>query len=147
MHGAFRISQFWKNIPQYTERAHCASCNPSHESLDHILIDCDKVAISTIWTLVKQTWPNSFGQWPEIHLGLILGCGGIPHPHQDNDNSTNSRPSRLLCILISESAHLICAPLQTHHPGSVTFNHLNQIQIVQQDQPTPQSWLAHCHNI
>ena len=75
--------------------------------MEHILIDCDNVAISTVWSLAKQTWPSTFGLWPEPQLGLILGCGSIALPQQDDDDSTKTGPSRLLRILISESAHLI----------------------------------------
>jgi len=106
IHGAFRIGNFWNDIPQLAHRAHCASCNESPETLEHILIDCDNTATSTIWRLAKQTWPNAFGLWPDIQLSLILGCGSIALPHQD-DESTIRSPSRLLRILISESAHLI----------------------------------------
>ena len=107
MHSAFRIGPFWENIPQHADRARCASCNTSPESMEHILIDCDNVAISTVWSLAKQTWPSTFGLWPEPQLGLILGCGSIALPHQDDDDSIKTGPSRLLRILISESAHLI----------------------------------------
>ena len=75
--------------------------------MDHILIDCENTAISTIWSLAQQTWPTAFGPWPVIHLGLILGCGSIALPNQDNESKTRTGPSRLLRILISESAHLI----------------------------------------
>ena len=107
LHGAFRIGNFWNDIPQYEQRAHCASCNESPESLDHILIDCENAAISTIWRLARQTWPTSFGPWPDIQLSLILGCGSIALPHQDDESKIKRGPSRLLRILVSESAHLI----------------------------------------
>ena len=134
MHGAFRIGSFWEDIPQHADRAQCASCNASPESLEHILIDCDNVAITTIWTLAKQTWPTSFGPWPEIQLGLILGCGSIALPHTNDDDSTNKGPSRLLQILISESAHLIWVlrcerTIQglTHSPDSIKTRWCNKI--------------------
>ena len=108
MHGAFRIGSFWNDIPQYAQRVHCARCNESPESLDHILFDCENAAISTvIWSPAKQTWPNSFGLWPDIQLGLVLGCGNIALPDQDDETMIKIGPSRLLRILISESAHLI----------------------------------------
>ena len=50
LHGAFRIGDFWNDIPQYAHRAHCSSCNEAPES-EHILIDCDNIIISTIWNL------------------------------------------------------------------------------------------------
>ena len=137
MHGAFRIGKFWEDIPQYADRARCASCNASPESLEHILIDCDNVAITTIWTLARQTWPSSFGPWLDIQIGLILGCGSIALPHQTEDDSTNNGSSRLLRILLSESAHLICVlrcehtiqGLGTHSPSSIRtrwYNKINQ---------------------
>ena len=107
LNGALRIGQFWDDIPQHAHRAHCASCNASPESLDHILIDCDNDAVTTVWSVARQTWPSSFGPWPTIHLGLILGCGSIALPLEDADSLTHTGPSRLLRILISESAHLI----------------------------------------
>ena len=107
LHGTLQIGKFWNNIPQHAHRAHCASCNESPESLDHILIDCENMAISTIWRLEKQMWPTSFGPWPDIQLGLVLGCGSITLPDQDDESITRIGPSRLLRILISESAHLI----------------------------------------
>jgi len=107
LHGAFWIGDFWNNIPQYVHRVHCSSCNEALESLEQILIDCDNIVISTIWNLARQTWPTSFGLWPAIHLGLILGCRSIALPLQNDDKVIRCGPSRLLCILISESAHLI----------------------------------------
>ena len=109
MHGAFRIGKFWDDIPQYAHRANCAKCNESPESLEHILFDCENATIATIWKLAEQTWPTSFGQWPDIQLGLVLGCGSIALPDQDDETMIRTGPSRLLRILISESAHLIWA--------------------------------------
>ena len=58
-------------------------------------------------TNLNVLWPTAFGPWPEIHLGLILGCGSIALPLHDDKNITRIGPSRLLRILISESTHLI----------------------------------------
>ena len=107
MNGALRIGQFWDDIPQHAHRAHCASCNASPESLDHILVDCDNDAVATVWSVARQTWPSSFGPWPDVQLGLILGCGSIALPLEDDESLVHTGPSRLLRILLSESAHLI----------------------------------------
>ena len=107
MNGALQIGQFWDNIPQHAHKSHCASCNASPESLDHILIDCDNDAVTTVWSIARQTWPSSFGPWPDVQLSLILGCGSIALPLEDDESLTHTGPSRLLRILISESAHLI----------------------------------------
>ena len=73
------------------------------------MFDCENATIATIWKLAEQTWPTSFGQWPDIQLGLVLGCGSIALPDQDDETMIRTGPSRLLRILISESAHLIWA--------------------------------------
>ncbi|KAG1799997.1 uncharacterized protein BJ212DRAFT_1287764, partial [Suillus subaureus] len=68
-----------------------------------------------IWSLAKDTWPEKFGAWPRISIGTILGCGSVNiNPHRQNnepENHRNQKPhkgaSRLLKILIAESAYLI----------------------------------------
>jgi hypothetical protein len=83
--------------------------------MEHILIHCNDPVRTTIWELAKLTWPTKYGPWPEPHIGLVLGCGTISLPQRTTDNNTNApnnnRPltgaSRLLRILISESAYLI----------------------------------------
>ena len=60
-------------------------------------------------------WPHDPHLWPEISLGIILGCGSISlpvrNPQNPGDNQTqDTAPKgvmRLLQILISEAAHLI----------------------------------------
>ncbi|KAG2353251.1 hypothetical protein BDR07DRAFT_1310271, partial [Suillus spraguei] len=59
-------------------------------------------------------WPQTDPPWPNISIGTILGCGSISlqEPNAPNDNARNQSnnkqgTSRLLRILISESAYLI----------------------------------------
>ena len=89
------------------QRARCSVCNEAMESLEHILLDCHRGQANSIWILAKSLWPTAFGAWPEIHLGTILGCGSVSPPAPQNDNHPNPGKSRLLQILLSESAHLI----------------------------------------
>lgn len=77
MHGAYRIGDYWLNIPTYEQRARCAHCNTDTESMEHILLECSNNARTIIWPLAKETWPESFGAWPQINIGTILGCGNI----------------------------------------------------------------------
>ncbi|KAG2743962.1 RnaseH-domain-containing protein, partial [Suillus brevipes Sb2] len=109
MHGAHRIGEFWTNIPTYEHRARCTHCNADNESMEHILTDCPQNANSLIWSLARSTWPTKHGAWPRITLGTILGCGNInlTQPQPDNEQLHDKGASRLLRILISESAHLI----------------------------------------
>jgi hypothetical protein len=120
MHSAHRIGTYWTNIPTYEHRARCTHCNADNESMEHILTDCPQNANSLIWSLARSTWPTKHGAWPQITLGMILGCGNISLTQSQPDNEQihdipedhqNKQPKKgalqLLRILISESAHLI----------------------------------------
>ena len=119
MHETQKIGNFWAHIPGYEERQNCTTCNVP-ETMSHILILCRALPTHTIWNLAKDHWPQSNPQWPEISLGIILGCGSIerndlpngqnPNDENDQDNQrthTNAGAARLLQILLTESAHLI----------------------------------------
>ncbi|KDQ56067.1 hypothetical protein JAAARDRAFT_133158 [Jaapia argillacea MUCL 33604] len=118
LHKTQKVGKYWLPIPNKQERARCSSCGAEDESMEHILTECQvEPAISTVWTLAKDLWPVSKGEWPEIHLGTILGAGSLTmrrrrsQPARDQDNRVEASPnwgaSRLLRILISESAYLI----------------------------------------
>ncbi|KAG2749053.1 RnaseH-domain-containing protein [Suillus brevipes Sb2] len=112
LNNAYRIGDFWSKIPAYEHRAMCQICRNETETMEHILINCRDPVRKTIWELAKGLWPEKHGPWPVPHIGLILGCGVITLPKQPNNNDTNNNKSmtgasRLLRILISESAHLI----------------------------------------
>jgi hypothetical protein len=85
--------------------------------MEHILTQCDATANHIIWTLAERTWPHHDMPWPDINIGLIIGIGCLNTPKDidpQNQNERNPRTiatqkanTRLLQILISESAHLI----------------------------------------
>ena len=106
INNALRRGDFWTNIPTYEQRARCSSCNHSPESLEHILLDCSHPTTERIWSLAKDLWPGTTTPWPTLSLGVLLGCGSLALPPSD-DQPYPQGPSRLLRILLSESAHLI----------------------------------------
>ncbi|KIK36514.1 hypothetical protein CY34DRAFT_94256 [Suillus luteus UH-Slu-Lm8-n1] len=124
IHSSQKIGEYWTNIPTYEQRAKCAHCNANEESMEHIMIDCPNNANSTIWSLAKRTWPLKYGAWPRVGIGTILGCGSLnlKQEHQNNEleNNQTNKPmkgaSRLLKILISESAQLIWAMRPSENP-------------------------------
>jgi hypothetical protein len=112
MHGTQKIGSFWSNIPNYKMCQYCSTCHDKIESMDHILTHCDALITRIIWDLAKSTWPHPHHLWPEISIGLIMGCGSIniPGANERAPQLPNNRPrgaSKLLQILISEAAHLI----------------------------------------
>ena len=98
----------------FEERETCATCNET-ESMSHILTECREKNTQFIWQLARNLWPHRNCPWPEITLGTILGCGCInlqsdrPRGHhtQQHKKMTHRGPTRLLQILLSESAYLI----------------------------------------
>ena len=118
LHGAYKIGRYWSNIPGYEGRGQCPRCHTT-ETLDHILTSCTTDPVNTIWPLARETWPHAPELWPRPNIGLILGCGNLTTPEEENpsesddDDENAQRRSdkkgmdRLLQIMVSESAHLI----------------------------------------
>jgi len=81
--------------------------------MEHILVNCREGTTVQIWNLARETWPHPPPLWPNISIGIILGCGSLSPPNQngqqgDRRERTNQQgQTRLLQILISEAAHLI----------------------------------------
>jgi len=117
-HEVFKIGHFWSHIPNVAERRLCTTCGIT-ESMSHILIHCRSRPTRLIWRLAKGVWPHTNIPWPKTELGTILGCRcisvsqAIVNPRQapvQNQKSAHLRgASRLLKILVSESAFLIWA--------------------------------------
>ncbi|KAG1848390.1 hypothetical protein C8R48DRAFT_556470, partial [Suillus tomentosus] len=115
LNNAYRVGEFWETIPNYEHRALCTQCPGEVESIEHILTQCNNPVSRTIWQLAEATWPTKHGPWPRPHIGLILGCGAISIPNTEQNWNPNDRKdapikkgaSRLMRILISESAYLI----------------------------------------
>ncbi|KAE9397028.1 hypothetical protein BT96DRAFT_958043 [Gymnopus androsaceus JB14] len=103
---SIRDPEFWKHIPECEERMMCAHCNEI-ESLEHILLECDRPWRRLIWEMAKSLWPKTpdHGPWKEPNLGIILGTNLL----EFKDAKGKSAPGikRLYKILITESAHLI----------------------------------------
>jgi len=115
MHSTQKIGPFWRGINNFEDRQYCRTCGES-ESMSHILTTCQATPRRLIWGLVKQYWPCAKYRWPTLNLGIILGCGSISaqptnanqrNRAQQTRKSRTQGASRLLRILISESAHLI----------------------------------------
>ena len=115
MHGTQKVGEYWAHIPNQDDRITCHTCHRT-ESMEHILTSCQAPAREMIWNLAKHLWPYPDSPWPEITMGIILGCGSLstyPPDPPPRENDANQRPpnrggrNRLLQILISEATHLI----------------------------------------
>ena len=133
INNALRIGEFWERIPNFEQRARCASCNAATESLEHILLDCENPSLKQVWALAKSLWTDEDVPWPDLSLGLLLGCGSLALAPSEN-HPTQTAPSRLLRILLSEATHLIWAlrcerTIQgtTHSPSTIESRWKNKI--------------------
>ena len=85
--------------------------------MDHILTTCDHPARTIIWAKAAELWPHAEDTWPRISFGTIIGCNMLTvdtlQERRDEAGQTQRTKqrdpgaTRLLKILISESAHLI----------------------------------------
>ena len=102
IHSAYRVGKYWSNIPEFTARSTCTTCN-TIESMSHILTECQGTGQLLIWSLARDLLSRKGYALPQPSLGLILGCG--------LNAASPGRPipgiGRLYTIVISESAHLI----------------------------------------
>ena len=114
MHETHMVGKYWRHINGYEERETCAMCNET-ESMSHILTQCKERTTQLIWRLAERLWPHRHIPWPEVTLGMILGCGSMnlhpARPEGRNQRGTQSvahqGPTRLFQILMTESAYLV----------------------------------------
>jgi len=86
IHGTHLVRKYWRNINRYEDREICMTCNET-ELMSHILTQCKEKNAQVIWHLAKNLWPHRNTPWPEISLGMILGCGSILlHPNRPQRN-------------------------------------------------------------
>ena len=143
LHGTQKIGSFWSNIRDYEACQHCTICNVT-ESMEHILIHCTATPTRTIWNLARNTWPHDPTHWPEISIGMIMGCGSLTMPAANAANpprdarhpprNTTEGAKRLLQILISESAHLIwvlrCERVIQEHSHTTNETHHRWLRVI-----------------
>jgi hypothetical protein len=145
LHGTQKIGDFWKHVQNFETRQLCTTCttSPTIETMEHILTSCAATPTEEIWKLAENTWPHARHLWPEISIGLILGCGSIapPKPEPRPDDGANQDrghipkgATRLLQILLSEAAYLIWVlrcerviQVRTHSTSEIRTRWLNAI--------------------
>jgi len=79
MHGTQKVGSYWTHINDMEYRSQCAHCDTT-ESMEHILLHCQRPPTQTIWQLARELWPYAANLWPQLSLGTLLGCGSIHLP-------------------------------------------------------------------
>ncbi|RDX56699.1 ribonuclease H-like protein [Lentinus brumalis] len=105
VHDAYRVGQYWRNIPQCEHRATCDACGVE-ESMEHILTECDAPGQRIIWQLAWTMLERAGLKLPDVSYGLILGA---PASSLNENFTTNpsAGTNRLYRIVLTESAYLI----------------------------------------
>jgi ribonuclease HI len=98
IHGGYKVGHFWDNIPSCIQRGRCTKCGV-HESMEHILTQCEEPGQKEVWDLASEMWQLKTGKDLRPTLGQIMAGGVTKHGDPGK--------TRLHKILITESAHLI----------------------------------------
>jgi ribonuclease HI len=114
MHSIHKVGKYWTCIPGYEDRGVCRECG-ALETMEHILLTCENERRATVWKLAEETWAGNGHRWPDLREGTIIGCGmlnvksnnGGVDTEETRHTGPNAGQSRLLRILVSESAFLI----------------------------------------
>ncbi|KAJ7754195.1 hypothetical protein DFH07DRAFT_743908 [Mycena maculata] len=103
IHNAHRIGNYWTHIPECEDHAMCSDCGVT-EDLEHILLKCGSPGRDTVWKAAETLWHEKEDNWPELSLGIILGCRLAEF--RDENGKLKRGSQRLYQILISEPAYL-----------------------------------------
>ncbi|KAI0349253.1 hypothetical protein OH77DRAFT_1507538 [Trametes cingulata] len=103
-HGAYKVGAFWKNVPGLEARATCTGCG-AEESLEHILVHCDATGRAEVWEAARELLGRRGLELPGVSLGMALGGPLLSTTREDG--STDRSGSRLLRLVVSESAYCV----------------------------------------
>ncbi|KAJ7655668.1 ribonuclease H-like protein [Mycena polygramma] len=98
IHGGYKVGKYWDNVQNHQHRGQCPKCGV-HESMDHILTECQEPGQKEIWDLASEMWRLKTGKELRPTIGQIMASGVTT---QGDPGTT-----RLYKILVTESAHLI----------------------------------------
>ena len=105
LHNGFKIGDHWCNIPNFEHRQRCALCGET-ETMEHILFECENSpSRKVIWPLAEKLGRLRESSWLEVQMGTVLGAPLIKF--KGRNGKPQQGRSRLLAILLTESAYLI----------------------------------------
>jgi ribonuclease HI len=75
IHGGYKVGKYWDNIPALQHRGQCTTCGV-HESMEHILTQCQESGQKEVWDLASELWQMKTGKDLRSTIGQIM-AGGI----------------------------------------------------------------------
>jgi ribonuclease HI len=107
-HDAYKVGQYWKNIPNHEERATCGcGAGDGIESMRHIMTECQYPGQKELWRLAGKLWERKGRGWPYMTPGLIIGSDEVSFPSGDDPTKPDVGATRLFRLLVVETAYLI----------------------------------------
>ncbi|KAH9859092.1 RnaseH-domain-containing protein [Lenzites betulinus] len=104
IHGAYKIGEYWSNIPGYEQRAMCMECNVP-ESMDHILLECGAPGRRQLWEEADAILRRGGIRPPKKSLGMAVGATALKA--DAIVDKASAAKSRLLKIVVTEVVYLI----------------------------------------
>ncbi|KAJ7580810.1 hypothetical protein C8J56DRAFT_1006419 [Mycena floridula] len=69
--------------------------------MQHILFECRRPGQAELWNIAQLLWVNKKLQWPQMTLGLALGCGLVKFHNADGRLLPGA--TRLFRVLVAET--------------------------------------------
>ncbi|KAJ7587774.1 hypothetical protein C8J56DRAFT_786334 [Mycena floridula] len=101
---AHKLGKFWLRIPDFCDWGTCQYCNET-ESMEHILFECRRPGQVQLWNLAQLLWKGKNLPWPQMSMGLALGCGLVKFYNDDKHRLYGAE--RLFRIVVAETMHAI----------------------------------------
>src|SRR5260370_18770185 len=101
MHGTQKTRKYWQHLENTEQCEFCTTCGVT-ESMENILTQCQAIPRNILWQQAEALWPHTPNLWPDITLGIILGCGAItpsiketPEDHNKPNQATQQAKNHI----------------------------------------------------
>jgi hypothetical protein len=139
IHNYFWVGRRWLHMPGYEERATCQYCEEI-ESMEHILIECQKPGQADVWKLARDFLAQKEIELPQrMTMGLILGCSLTDF--KDFRGKKIPGATRIVEIVVRESVTLIWQLRNMH-----VIKHNNADSFIPTISEIKRKFLAHLNN-
>ncbi|KIY73377.1 hypothetical protein CYLTODRAFT_342328 [Cylindrobasidium torrendii FP15055 ss-10] len=105
IHNAHACGPFFARMSSNMARGDCVLCGKI-ETIDHVLFECVAPEREALWEAAERLWSITGDRWPNMNLGLVMGCG-LFRPRGRGNREEKKGRNRLLKKIVSETAFLI----------------------------------------
>ncbi|KAF8207747.1 hypothetical protein K438DRAFT_1575544, partial [Mycena galopus ATCC 62051] len=66
-HNIYHVGSFWEQVPNLEILGRCSLCE-APESMEHILLECEKPGQREVWRLAENLWQLRYSDWHVTHV-------------------------------------------------------------------------------